>query len=717
MRGKRFIVVAAMLALICAALVGAAPRRAAADDLPTVSAADVTVQEGDSGSAAIRIPVDLSAPVPTTVKVPYKIIADPDDTATSSADARLFRGTLTFLPNVVSKYVTITEYGDTVPEPDQHVEVVLSNPIGNASLGKIVGLLTIVDDDTGAPPGPITASIGDVSIVEGNDGTRTAYMPVLLSAPATVRGTKVVFHVDCSASSLVGVAAGKMTGTIGFGIGTRSKFIPLNIEPNTTPDEILNIYQDITSQISSLHVIQGRGAVTIVDDDSSLPSNPGRPVPNFTEESLPTGSTFNAQAVGDQEMTDQTPQGNPGTFEYHDPQGGSVIRGQSAPSLSSDGRYVAFISPQTDLVPGDTNGLPDVFVRDRATGTTERVSLREDGTEIQPIDFPVSLPPGVTDPGTRSYDKYGYPLFTDVSISADGRYVAYSTYAALDPRLPSTIYDENDVYLYDRVLHTTELVSVDTAGNPLLGATRPTVSAHGRYVLFSGGVVNGHISPSVYVRDRVAGTTTLVYDAAMYGMYGVTMSANGRFAVIPSRGPDCSTQELDVVDLQDGSVERVDVTDDGAGAAQYNQFATMTYQPAISGDGRYIAFKSNSWSLIPGMTGPNTGWPGAYDDSTFRVYVRDLALKSTTMLENMPVGPDYPLSISDDGNLVANMNTLYDRAAGTMQTITAPGSQYLAPEVGRASLSADGRYLGFTSEYYVVYASVIYGDSWVQRVR
>src|SRR5262249_34539985 len=145
--------------------------------------------------------------------------------------------------------------------------------------------------------------------------------------------------------------------------------------------------------------------------------NPGRAVPNFTEESLPSSSTFDAQAVGDQEMVDVTPQGTPGTFLWHDPQGGNFSGTLSAQSLSHDGRYTAFISSQTDLVPGDTNDIPDVFVRDRATNTTERVSLREDGAQIQLADF----------------GPYIGPIYTDISISADGRYVAYATFAALDP--------------------------------------------------------------------------------------------------------------------------------------------------------------------------------------------------------------------------------------------------------------------------------------------
>jgi hypothetical protein len=275
----------ALLVLACAGLVGA-PRRAGAADGPTVSVADVTAPEGNAGTAAIRVPVDLSEPSATTVKVPYVVAAAPDGTA-DAADAHLFKGTVTFLPGVVSKYVTVASYGDTIPEPDQHVNVTLGTPIGGATIDKGVGLVTLKDDDSdGIPPSTITVSIGDVNIVEGNDGTRTAYMPVFLSSPATV-STKVGFVIDCSAAALLDEASVKMSGTITFAIGSRAKYLPLSVLPDTTPEQIMQIYAEITSKISSVQVLDNRGDATIDDDDGALPAHPGYAVPNFAAESLP----------------------------------------------------------------------------------------------------------------------------------------------------------------------------------------------------------------------------------------------------------------------------------------------------------------------------------------------------------------------------------------------------------------------------------------------
>ena len=80
--------------------------------------------------------------------------------------------------------------------------------------------------------------------------------------------------------------------------------------------------------------------------------------------------------------------------------------GSSNPSLSADGRFVAFTSVASNLVAGDTNGTDDVFVRDRQTGTTTRVS--------------------VDSAGNQTYSS----SYTTPSLSADGRYVAFASEAS-----------------------------------------------------------------------------------------------------------------------------------------------------------------------------------------------------------------------------------------------------------------------------------------------
>lgn len=170
------------------------------------------------------------------------------------------------------------------------------------------------------------------------------------------------------------------------------------------------------------------------------------------------------------------------------PAGRTGNGGSWSPSVNSDGRYVAFLSSASDLIPGDTNGSTDVFVRDRQYGVTTRVSLAADGAE-------------------RIGDCLGAP-----DISADGRFVAFATEAALTPEDTDGLVS---VYVRDLELRTTRLVSVSTAGT---SANAPaggvTISGDGRYVAFTtragnlaGGDTDGR--DDLYVRDTRASTTVL----------------------------------------------------------------------------------------------------------------------------------------------------------------------------------------------------------------
>lgn len=164
--------------------------------------------------------------------------------------------------------------------------------------------------------------------------------------------------------------------------------------------------------------------------------------------------------------------------------GASVV----APTISDDGRYVAFASSASNLVAGDTNGKRDIFVRDRDSGTTTRVSVDSLGNEAN----------------DRSPDQYGDapPL-----ISGDGRYVAFVS--AASNLVDGDTNDEDDVFVHDRVTGTTERVSVGTGGGQGARASaNPSMSSDGRFVLFdtpsnlTGGYYGG-----VFLRDRVNAVT------------------------------------------------------------------------------------------------------------------------------------------------------------------------------------------------------------------
>src|SRR3954469_19831631 len=133
-----------------------------------------------------------------------------------------------------------------------------------------------------------------------------------------------------------------------------------------------------------------------------------------------------------------------------------------ATAIDRTGRYVAFSSAATNLVAGDTNGVTDVFVRDRKRGRTTRVS--------------------VTSGGGQGRGESGF----SVAISAKGRFVAFLSNARNLAGRPNQGPDRTNVFVHDRSRHTTEQVNVATNGQPAdHSASWPVaVSATGRYVAF-----------------------------------------------------------------------------------------------------------------------------------------------------------------------------------------------------------------------------------------
>ena len=279
--------------------------------------------------------------------------------------------------------------------------------------------------------------------------------------------------------------------------------------------------------------------------------------------------------------------------------GGVQGDGTSAgPAISADGRFVAFWSRATNLVPGDTNGAVDVFVRDLAAGTTTRVSVDAVGAQ------------GAADAGV-------------CSISGDGRYVAFQSLAAL---APSDTNGDWDVYVRDRIAGVTTRASVSATGNdPNGGCEAPSISADGRFVAFQSdasnlvpGDANGKLD--VFVRDLGLGTTTLasVSSGGAAGddiSYGPSISADGRVlafvslasTLVPGDTNGPLHPDAFLRDLSAGTTVRVDlgpsgVQDDGG-----------VDTCALSGDGRNVAFDSLGDDLVPNDTN------GVAD-----VFVRDL---------------------------------------------------------------------------------------------
>ncbi len=259
--------------------------------------------------------------------------------------------------------------------------------------------------------------------------------------------------------------------------------------------------------------------------------------------------------------------------------------GQAA--ISADGRYVAFLSWASNLVISDTNHNSDIFVHDRQTGQTTRVSVASDGQEGN----------------ARSYHP---------AISADGRYVAFVSHA--DNLVASDINNQDDIFLHDRETRQTTRVSIAWNGAQANSwSDNPAISADGRYVAFDSRASNLVISDTngayldVFVYDRYTGQITIV-SVNSSGEQGNSdsgwpaISADGRYVAFVSYadnlvgGDTNGTWDVFLHDRQTGQTTRVSVTSGGGqgdGPSEY---------PAISPDGRYVAFESDATQLVASDT-------------------------------------------------------------------------------------------------------------------
>ncbi|MEN6547906.1 MAG: FlgD immunoglobulin-like domain containing protein, partial [Armatimonadia bacterium] len=229
------------------------------------------------------------------------------------------------------------------------------------------------------------------------------------------------------------------------------------------------------------------------------------------------------------------------------------------PSISPDGRYVAFQSEATNLVPGDTNGKWDIFVHDRSTGTTSRVSVSTGGTQ-------------------GNWDSW------EPSISKDGRYVAFESGA--NNLVSGDTNSVWDVFVRDRVSNVTTRVSVnETGGQGAFESVSASISPDGRYVAFASeaSLVTGDTNQSqdVFIRDRVANQTKrLSLNTAGTQGNGASgrpaLSANSRWIAFLSIASNLVTGDAN-------GVEDVFVRDTGAVNALPTAPTTLTLNPSAPG--------------------------------------------------------------------------------------------------------------------------------------
>ena len=394
--------------------------------------------------------------------------------------------------------------------------------------------------------------------------------------------------------------------------------------------------------------------------------------------------------------------------------GGQGDRDSFAAGISADGRFVVLNSQATDLLPGDTNNRWDVFVHDRKTGKTARISVTSSGVQAK-----------------ASANPWGGSIAG--GISANGRYVVFESEA---PNLVAG--DTNhveDVFLHDRKTGRTTRVSVNGGrqGNGASGS--PSISADGRYVAFQSLASNLVATDTnrlsdVFVRDLATGKTSRVSVTSRGAQARCNLSycestepalsAHGRYVAFQSSatnlvpGDTNRLGDVFVHDRRTGKTERVSVSSRGRQGGA-DRTGNGSNAPVISATGRYVAFHSADSNLVPGDT-----------NRTFDIFVHDRKTGRTTRISVSSGGREANgenlggLSISADGRYVAFSSLASNLVAGDANDITdvfvrdlrtgrtilaslgASGGQGdNASSVGGsgagAAFTVDGRYLAFSS--------------------
>lgn len=370
--------------------------------------------------------------------------------------------------------------------------------------------------------------------------------------------------------------------------------------------------------------------------------------------------------------------------------GGAPGTGDSrSASVSGDGRFVAYASASSNLVEGDTNGKQDIFLNDRATGTTKRISLGAGGAQAN----------------NDSYAPY---------VSLDGNYVLFTSKATNLTAAADTNNSE-DLFLYDAASNTIERAAEFVPGSEFAGTgSSYQISADGRYVAYAGksesqGTCDIRLLDRRTQKTRLITRQSYIYETTRSRL---SISADGRYVAFDSYSrnivPDDTGSVFSGVKYRDvylydaalDVMKKISRAPDGTTGNASSQY------PVVSADGRYVAYKSSASNIVPGATG-----------MAWNIYVYDRVAGTTEMASvgsdgmQGATGSEEP-SISADGRYVAfqtadaydpadtGQKDIYirDRLKGETRWATRPaGGGSADAAVVKASLSADGGTLVFES--------------------
>lgn len=378
-------------------------------------------------------------------------------------------------------------------------------------------------------------------------------------------------------------------------------------------------------------------------------------------------------------------------------------------AISGDGKYTAFESSASNLVANDTNSSRDIFVRDNANNTTTRVSVSSSGTEgnsdsIEPAisysgryvvyaSYASNLVSGDTN---GRYDIFLYDMQTGATtliskttsgtlgnqsstypdISADGRYIAFNSFATnLDSSI-STWSGYQQVFVVDTTNGILKTVSVNASGSVgNWNSNAPSMSCDGGIIAFDTGATNLFNNDTngytdIIIANRVNGSTDLssITSSGNSDSASPKVSCNGNYVAFGSgatnliSGITNNTQNIFRYSRMDQSTELISISSSGVQANDISQ------RPSISDDGRYIAFDSNANNLVSNNT-----------NNFSHIYIRDVktnttqfgALDSSGNLENKG---SFRAILSADGS-----NIVYISYSSTL--VTSPNNSTYTAQV------------------------------------
>ncbi|MEM6363212.1 MAG: FG-GAP-like repeat-containing protein [Planctomycetota bacterium] len=339
--------------------------------------------------------------------------------------------------------------------------------------------------------------------------------------------------------------------------------------------------------------------------------------------------------------------------------GTQAYANSSSPVISSDGRYIAFESDASNLVPEDTNRTRDVFVSDMIDGTTKRVSVNANGVE-------------------------GDGLSLDPSISNDGRRIAFQSYAR--NLVDDDFWGNADIFVKDMDTGAISRVSTNSDGEEAnYHSVSPAISGDGNFVVFESYASNlvstdTNGRSDIFRKSIVDGilervSTDYIGTQSNGDSFDPTISDDGRYVGFYSAGSiligDDTNSRYDVFvkDTLLGDIRRASIDVDGEEVRTHSQF------PSLSHDAQYILFSNSSGALVPGVT-----------NSASNIFISRL------------LDPEGNLSFqSIEAVSTASPDTTADQYSELRSVLTDSGQ----------SISEDGRYTVFTSSA----SNLVLGDT------